>query len=141
MRVYVASSWRNEVQPEVVRRLREVGHEVFDFRHPAPGNNGFAWSQIDPDWKNWTAEQYLAALNHPLAEKGFDHAMNALANCEACVLVQPCGVSAALEFGWAVGAGRRSVVYVPGIREPDLMFKMGERLCLTIDEVVEALDG
>ena len=33
-RIYVASSWRNVYYPEVVTRLREAGHEVYDFRNP-----------------------------------------------------------------------------------------------------------
>lgn len=45
-KVYVASSWRNQHQPQVVSFLREQGHEVYDFRHPA-GKTGFQWSQID----------------------------------------------------------------------------------------------
>lgn len=28
MRIYVASSWRNVYQPEVVERLKAAGHEV-----------------------------------------------------------------------------------------------------------------
>ena len=28
--IYVASSWRNEYYPEVVKALREAGHEVYD---------------------------------------------------------------------------------------------------------------
>ena len=28
--IYVASSWRNEYYPEVVAKLREAGHEVYD---------------------------------------------------------------------------------------------------------------
>ncbi len=54
MRIYVASSWRNAHQPELVKALQDAGHEVYDFRHPAPGNEGFQWSQIDPNWKDWT---------------------------------------------------------------------------------------
>ena len=32
-RIYVASSWRNEFYPEVVAKLREAGHEVYDFHN------------------------------------------------------------------------------------------------------------
>jgi len=32
LRVYVASSWRNEFQPGVVAVLKADGHEVYDFR-------------------------------------------------------------------------------------------------------------
>lgn len=37
MKIYVASSWRNQYQPEVVATLRAVGHEVYDFKNPRPG--------------------------------------------------------------------------------------------------------
>lgn len=70
-KIYVASSWRNERQPEVVRILREAGHEVYDFRHPQPGNEGFHWSEIDCAWEHWVPQQYRAALSHPIAEAGF----------------------------------------------------------------------
>lgn len=33
-RIYVASSWRNKYQPEVVAALRKAGHKVYDFRNP-----------------------------------------------------------------------------------------------------------
>ena len=32
-RIYVASSWRNEYYPEVVAKLREAGHDVYDFHN------------------------------------------------------------------------------------------------------------
>lgn len=51
-KIYVASSWRNDIQPQVVETLRKEGFEVYDFKNPEPGNNGFHWSEIDPDWKN-----------------------------------------------------------------------------------------
>ena len=49
-KIYVASSWRNQYFPEVVKKLREYGHEVYD--------------------------------------------------CNACLLVLPCGRSAHTEAGW-----------------------------------------
>ena len=38
MKIYVASSWRNLLQPGIVLALRRCGHEVYDFRNPAPGD-------------------------------------------------------------------------------------------------------
>ena len=52
MRIYVASSWRNLIQPDVVVMLRNLGHNVYDFKNPGPGNSGFQWAQIDEGWKN-----------------------------------------------------------------------------------------
>jgi hypothetical protein len=45
------------LQPAIVLALRRCGHEVYDFKkNPAPGKV-FAWSDIDPNWQNWTAEE------------------------------------------------------------------------------------
>ena len=70
-KVYVASSWRNPYQPNVVARLREAGHEVYDFRNPAENPGGFHWADVDARWQEWTAREYIGHLDHPVAEKGF----------------------------------------------------------------------
>jgi hypothetical protein len=129
MKIYVASSWRNEHQPLVCSELREDGHDVYDFRHPEPGNNGFSWRSLGDsakDWQSWSVAEYLAALAHPVAAHGFALDMNALKGADVCIYVMPCGVSASLEAGYAVGAGKPTAVYVPGMREPDLMVKMAD---------------
>lgn len=139
MKIYVASSWRNEArQQATVRELREAGHEVYDFRNPAPGNSGFAWSSIDPNWQEWNPETFRAALHHPIAEQGFAFDFNAMKSADACVLVSPCGRSAHLELGWCAGAGKKSIVLLaPG--EPELMYKIADHICTSLSEVVEHL--
>lgn len=52
-RIYLASSWRNTEQPELVNVLRATGHRVYDFGNPPMGRQGFAWSQIDHEWADW----------------------------------------------------------------------------------------
>lgn len=139
MRVYVASSWRNPRQPEVVKALREVGHDVYDFRNPAPGNAGFGWRQILPDPPPWSAEATRQVLAHPVAEEGFRLDFEAMRSAEAIVMVQPCGRSAALELGWGCGAGKRTAVLMADSQEPELMLKCADRLCLSIGEVLAFL--
>ena len=112
-KIYVASSWRNEFQPEVVRTLRALGHEVYDFRNPPHGRGGFQWSSIGKDWLEWSAEQYRENLSHPIAEAGFKSDLDAMLACDVCVLVLPCGRSAHTEAGWYSGAGRPVYVYQP----------------------------
>jgi len=135
VRIYVASSWRNQFQQDVVKFLREDGHQVYDFKgdgdgwgESGGGPGGFSWSEVDPEWQSWTDDipRYLAGLNHPRAVEGFRRDMDALEACDACVMVMPCGPSASMEMGWAVGANRLVYVYMPGIREPDLMVKMAD---------------
>lgn len=140
-RIYVASSWRNEHQPLVVAALRGAGHEVYDFRNPAPGNRGFAWSQIDPAWQAWTTEQYRAALTHPIAASGFAHDVGAMEWATDFCLVLPSGRSAHLEAGWAMGRGKPCSIYSPTLQEPELMYLLAvdegpPPICATLDEVL-----
>jgi hypothetical protein len=121
--IYVASSWRNERQPDVVTALLDAGLGVYDFKNPEPGDHGFHWSEIDPAWKSWTPQQYLRALDHRLARHGFATDMGALRRCRGCLLVLPCGRSAHLELGWACGAGKRTAILLDQV-EPELMAKM-----------------
>jgi hypothetical protein len=136
-RIYVASSWRNKYQSEVVKVLREMGHEVYDFKD----SEGFHWLEIDPKWQTWTPSEYLKGLDHVCAIRGFNRDMEALRNCEICVYVMPCGVSASLEMGWACGIGKRCFVYVPELREPDLMVKMAELVTNDLDLICGRLKG
>lgn len=123
MKIYVASSWRSLVQPGIVIALRRCGHDVYDFRNPAPGKHGFAWSSIDPEWKDWEPHQYRAALQHPIAVEGYRHDITALRECDACVLVLPSGRSASWEFGYAMGMGKPGVVVMLDKLEPELMYR------------------
>jgi hypothetical protein len=123
VKIYVASSWRNLIQPGIVHALRRCGHEVYDFRNPAPGNRGFRWGEIDPNWENWTPDQYRAALQHPVAKRGYAYDIDALRSCDCCVLVLPSGRSASWEFGYAMGQGKRGVVVQLDRVEPELMYR------------------
>lgn len=139
MKIYVASSWRNDLQPTVVQRLEREGHDVYDFRHPAPGNNGFHWSAIDEAWRDWSPQAFRAALDHPVAREGYGHDIGALEAAEATVLVLPSGRSAHLEAGFAAGSGQRVFVLALEQTEPELMYLMCEKICCSVDELVDAL--
>ena len=139
MKLYVASSWRNPHQPNVVKWFKAWGYDVYDFRQPVPGDNGFHWSEVDHDWQNWTLRRYVEQLNHPIAESGFGKDFNAMKWADACLLVLPCGRSAHLEAGWFVGQGKPCVVYSPSEVDvvPELMYKM----CTGIVDTLSAAHG
>lgn len=140
MRIYVASSWRNALQPQIVETLRRCGHEVYDFRNPAPSNTGFNWREIDPGWESWTPEQYRAALQHPIAQAGYALDIEALRTCDVCVLVLPSGRSASWEFGYAMGQGKRGVVVQLGAVEPELMYREAQ-IVTTMPELFGVFGG
>ena len=139
LKIYVASSWRNIEQPGIVAMLRSLGYEVYDFRNPPHGRGGFAWSDIDPNWKSWTADAYREALMSPIAEDGFRSDMDGMEWADACVLVLPCGRSAHLEAGWFAGKGKPCFVLTKDGEEPELMAKMCEDICTSWDDLQASL--
>ncbi|NBJ13235.1 TIR domain-containing protein [Microvirga arsenatis] len=140
-RIYVASSWRNALQPDIVAALKADGHEVYDFRNPAPGESGFSWSEIDPDWLAWSPERYAEHVRQsPIARHGFNRDKAALDWCDTCVLVLPCGRSAHLEAGYAAGQGKRTIFYLHEDRfEPELMYLLGHGFVSSIPGLLQSL--
>ncbi|MCP4706127.1 MAG: hypothetical protein GY865_16125 [candidate division Zixibacteria bacterium] len=139
MKIYVASSWRNNHQPEIVKILRKVGHKVYDFRNPKPGDNGFQWSEIDPNWQSWSPSEFQEALTHPIAERGFGLDWEAMGWADAGVMVMPCGRSAHLEAGYFVGAGKKLFILLDN-GEPELMYNMADHVCVDESELLSTLE-
>lgn len=70
-------------------------------------------------------EGFKRGLADPIALDGFQKDMHALAKCDLCVLVLPCGKSAHLEAGWAARDDDKNViVYIPKLEEAELMYLM-----------------
>ena len=128
--IYVASSWRNERYPAMIRRLLEANVEVYDFRNPVLGDNGFSWREIDPAWESWTPEQFRNNLGHPTAKRGFafDYAALNKANAGLCML--PAGRSAHIEFGYLLGQGKPGCILLAEGQEPELMYSMSTYIAL-----------
>lgn len=139
-RIYVASSWRNAIQPDVVRVLRAAGHQCYDFRKPFNGVPGFAWSDIDPAWSDWSAAHYRKILmTHPLAARGFLNDLRGMLWADTCLLVLPCGRSAHLEAGWFAGQGKRCIILTMDGEEPELMALLANEICISLEEVLDLL--
>jgi len=141
MKIYVASSWRNTRQQNVVTLLRAAGHDVYDFRNP-PGNTGFSWRQVVDDASALKDPRRYRdeVLKHPRALEGFKSDMDALIAADATVLVLPCGRSAHLELGYAVKPGKKTIVLLDDVvDEPELMYLMCTDICLNIGEVITKL--
>lgn len=135
--VYVASSWRNLLQPAVVAALRSAGIPCYDFRNPESGT-GFRWSEVGLQRENDTSPvaEYLQALEHPRSRAGFRSDMDAMQRADTFVLVLPCGRSAHLELGWAVGMGKATAVLLEDPCTPELMYRMVDYLAPDLFELL-----
>lgn len=139
-KIYVASSCRNEFYPKVVEALRAAGHDVYDFRNPPSGDEGFKWANVDPNYMDWTPTEYRDQLNCSLAERQFKNDIEAMESCDTCVLVLPCGRSAHTEAGWFAGAGKTVIAYVPTKQEPELMYKLFKAVVCTLEELLNSIN-
>ena len=140
MKIYLASSARNVIYDNVLAELRAAGHDVYDWKNPQPDNPAFGWHQLGlGDPKSWTPADFRKALLHDRACEHFGFDMSALAASDVCVLVLPCGRSAHLELGWAAGTGKRTVVLVPHVDEPELMYLMCDAIATSMDELLAVL--
>lgn len=132
MKVYVASSWHNEVYPDVVKVLRHAGHDVYDFRHQ--GDSVSDSAEMTPD-------KLLDFLDQPRVRSIFENDMTALVASDAVVCVLPCGRSAHLELGYGVGAGKRTVLLWHDGDAPDIMHKAVDTIVFRVDDIPDALAG
>jgi hypothetical protein len=149
--VYVASSWRNGFQEFVCQTLKAAGIDHYDFKNP-PEGAGFSWREVKTpdvpsrvpgsatvktkgsDWED--VEEYLRMIDHPRAVEGFNADMAAMQRADTFILVLPCGKSAHLELGWAVGAGKRTAILLESPIEPELMYKMVDHMAISMFDML-----
>ena len=88
---------------------------------------------------DWSPAEYRKMLNHPKAIKQFGNDIEAMESCDTCVIVLPCGRSAHTEAGWFAGRGSKTIAYIPEKQEPELMYKLFDSVCCTLEELINAL--
>lgn len=144
--VYVASSWRNPLQQQVVQALAAQGLSHYDFRNPEHNNQGFSWLDVqtdprDPEQNRETppkgqdlvsARRFREMLDHRAAQNAFNLDFDALQEAQVVVMILPCGKSAHLELGWAAAAGKPTAILLETQTEPELMYLMADYLAPTI---------
>lgn len=144
--VYVASSWRNPMQPAVCAMLKVAGIEHYDFRNPEGGTR-FSWREVKTDrpsvsgiatkGSDWEqVDEYLRMVAHPRAIDGFEADFAAMQRADAFVMVLPCGKSAHLELGWAIGAGKRTAILLEDPVEPELMYRCADYIAPNVFELL-----
>lgn len=147
--VYVASSWRNDVQPEVCSALFLRGVPHYDFKRPNGDPDGFHWSQVMDNYQRGgeavgqkaPVDEYIRALQHPRAIEGFHKDWDAMQRADTCVLILPCNRSAHLELGWFVGQGRRTAILLDGdFVTPELMYKMVDFMTSDITSLIRWIE-
>lgn len=148
-RVYIASSWKNGTQPELVKRLREEGHQVYDFRHPQGRNDRNVWESVTRKLSLYnkykklvlSLQDFIRMLLHDDAKERFEEHYNAMLDADTCILLLPCGNSAHTEAGYMAGFGKRVFVYYTNqYVKPELMYMIYDGYFDNLDELCKAVN-
>lgn len=145
--VYVASSWRNPIQIAVCAALKSCNINHYDFRNPE-GHTGFSWNDVKPPNINGhysipnkgsdyeSMEDFCYMLKHPRAILGFESDFIAIARADTLIMILPCGKSAHLELGLAVGLGKKTAILMENPIEPELMYRMVDYMATDLGDLL-----
>jgi hypothetical protein len=117
----------------------DLDRDPVTWRHTATGyascgNGLMGIPKKGSDWEE--VDEYLRMIAHERAEEGFAADFGAMQRADTFVLVLPCGKSAHLELGWAVGAGKRTAILLEDPCEPELMYKMVDHLAPSLFDLL-----
>ena len=142
MKIYTASSWKNEHYEGIVKRLKQK-HEVYDFRSAISSSGkelAFNWDDIDRDWETWTSEQFLQSFRHPLASNAFQSDYNGMLHSDVCLLILPSGKSSHLEAGFMKGMGKKLIILLCEDGRPELTYRIADMVTTQMDDVLRFLE-
>ena len=132
-KIYIASSWKNQYFPDVVNRLRDCGHKIYDFRNPPCDKSKFTLQSI-------YSKNDKKSIQHSDSDCQFNAHLDALNWADICFLILPCECNALIEAGWMKGAGKKVIAYVPIMHETELMYKLFDIITDDLDIIIKYLN-
>lgn len=122
MKIYLASSWKNkETVLKMAELLKSKGHAVDAFCDEE-NRISFNWSELTTIMakEGWNVKELDAKdmMKHERVQEAFQEDKKYIDWSDAVIMLMPCGRSAHLEAGYAVGSGKK--LYIVG------GFKKGE---------------
>mgnify|MGYP001162066870 CR=1 FL=1 len=137
MRIYLATSWKNEsVARAVAAWLRADKHEVDCFCEE--GNRFvFRWTDIADDLMEHDAVTFL---EDPRVQRAFLEDKKWIDWSQAVVMIMPCGRSAHLEAGYAKGKGKHLFIWGEFAKgEFDVMYGFADGVYRSLHGIGELL--
>lgn len=131
MRIYIASSWKNQHSVEMLTALlREAGHEVISW---VENNFGENHNHVT---KKFSFEEWVSSAE---SDQSFEFDTAGAGTCDLFIYVGPAGKDAAAECGIAWANNIPMIgLYAKG-EDFGLMRKMFNKWCFRYTEVLEAV--
>lgn len=148
-RIYIASSWKNKFQQQLVEELRKRGHKVYDFKHPYGRNDVPVWESVSVTQNLRSAyvekclkgKDFKRMLLDCQSIKRFEEHFAAMQDADTCILLLPAGRSSYIEAGHMNGMGKR-VFVMDTSKEvtPELMYLALDDYFFDFEELYQAVD-
>lgn len=148
-RIYIASSWKNKFQQQLVKELRKRGHKVYDFKHPSGRNDVPVWESVSVTQNLRSAyvekclkgKDFKRMLLDRQSIKRFEEHFAAMQDADTCILLLPAGRSSHIEAGHMNGMGKR-VFVMDTSKEvtPELMYLALDDYFFDFEELYQAVD-
>lgn len=133
--IYLIGSLRNPKIPGIANRIEAAGFEVFAEWFAA----GF---EADDKWRDYEkarGRSYLEALDGYAAGHVFEFDYEHLDRADVVVLAAPAGKSGHLEFGWALGKGKKGYYLLDDPDRWDVMLKFATKVVPNLEDLVKEL--
>ncbi len=132
--IYLIGSLANPEIPKLATLLRgKLGVEVFDDWHGA----GEEADRIRRDYERARGRSFPDALASPVWQSIFNLDKEQIDRASTVVLVLPAGKSGHLEFGYAIGRGKRGYILLDGEPERyDVMYGFASRVLTSKEELM-----
>lgn len=112
MKIYIASSWKNETAVKYLANiLSEEGHEVDAFCDKSKNRFVFHWSELVDKPQDLERFDAVTFLKDDKVQKAFLEDKKWIDWSEVVIMLYPCGNSSHMEAGYAKGSGKRLFIY------------------------------
>jgi hypothetical protein len=133
--LYLIGSLRNPGLPEIAKKLRSAGYDVFDDWFAAGPHADDCWR----DYEKNRGHSYADALKGYVARHVFEFDLTHLKDKDGAVLAMPAGKSAHLELGWVLGQGKPGFILLDSPDRWDVMLQLATGVYSTVDDLVAGL--
>lgn len=135
-KIYIGGSLANPMIVQVTKELQDAGIYAFSEWYTPGPEADVLWR----DYERTLGYSYKEALKRPAAVNTFNFDKRNIDECNVFLMVLPCGKSAHMELGYAIGKGKRGFILMP--EEPerwDVMYGFAEAVISTTKELVDAI--
>ncbi len=133
MKIYIASSWKNqEAVFWLANSLENYGFEVDAFCRSTDKRFAFHWSEMVDDEIDLLKYDALSFLNDAKVQRAYNEDKKWLDWADTVIMLMPCGRSSHLEGGYGKGQGKHLFLFGEFPKgEFDVMYALADGLFRT----------